>query len=233
MLLLARSLLVNRPSNSPLVRVRPGLRNRIDHGPREPAVLGGCAKPGDLHLFDDVVVVEHPGRPGLRVAGVDAVDKQRAAVVLVAAVRRAVVDAGRVVQQLCRGVELADIQRHRPQQVLRDRGFGRRAREVDRRRAGDDVDALGQAADLQGQVHRQRFAEADVQIPLDSRRETREVGLHFVHARRQALEAVLALLVGDLGLRTLAARQRHCHAREDGTLLVHNPADDRPCLCLR
>ena len=195
-------------------------RHRVHDGAGERAVLGVQAERLHLHFVDDVVVREHPRRAGLRIAGVDAVEVEAIRDARAAAEGRAVVDAGRVVEQV--GGEASERQVRK--RLLADVVVGLGGADVDDRRLGGNLDGVGQAAHLEAEVDRGGLADRDRDRLDLARLEAGERRLDRVAAGLDRGEAVAAVAVADGGDGAARAGEGDGGARQRRAALVGDRA---------
>ncbi len=179
--------------------IAAALRDRVDDAAAEPAVLGGDAGRQHLRLLDRILDEERSRRCEQVVVDVDAVDHEDV-----------VEGEGAIDDQLTRiGTVLGQARRQRRNAGNRSRrrqGFDLFPLEVradDRRGNGrrclaHHLHGFGQGASPQRGVLFDHKAERDGDV-LRRRRESLQPILHQVVARRQCLQHILALRVGDCG----------------------------------
>ena len=200
------------------VPVAARLGERVHDRPGVGAELGGGPQAAHLHLLHEVEVEEGPGRARRRVAGVDPVQEERVAVVLVGPERGAAVDAGQVVQEAGRGVIGADGQVE--EQVLREGVVGRARRHVHDRRLADHVHLLGDAAHAEDHGDVDDLGDADVDVVLAPGPEAGDLGDERVVAGLDAHEAEGAFGVRDRRPGAGLAEEGEGDAGQDAALLV-------------
>ena len=214
--------------------VAAAVRHDVQHAARGASVLGAVPGRLDLHLLDEISrqVLARRAEPGVgRLHPVDhhavlgagrSVDGDTACLPLV-------VGAGRVGRDRREVATAGQPLEHLAREARRTRGLG----DGEARRAGHDVDPLGNAGRPKRQVNRQLCPEHERDIDDPGRVEPVESRNHLVPAGRQRGISIPAGRVRhDLQRQAVLVRDRHRRARQNAALHVADDALDGTRLLL-